>query len=490
MNTAGNAAKKVLDKSPGPWESWTKMSRHARAIKFMETYCVLPKGVGYGKPIKLEMWQKELIEEMLADSVRAAVFQIARGNGKSTLLAGLSTWSTFDESSTGQPQIPIIATTVQQAIRSVYGVAVQMVKGHEDLSNRSILYSAIGANKIVVPRTGGECFPMSSDVDGLQGLDPSLAVADEVGFLSIESWDSLLLAGGKRPYSLVVGAGTPGIDHDNALYHLRSKVKEGAMIPGFCFREFAAPEGCDIDDIDAWHLANPMLKSGNLSMDALTTALHLSPAGQFRIFRLSQWYQGVDNWLGENGKGIWDELEDKYEFQAGAPTWIGVDVGIKRDSTSVVAVQYRDDKRIHAKCKLWVPTQDEPVDVTDVMKYLRDMSDKYKVGAISFDPRFFDVPAKMLYDSGLPMVEVPQSVERMTTVIGNLYELIKNKELSHDGDESFSTQVLNAVPRFSERGFTLQKNKSRGRIDAAIALSLAVDRAHHKQKPKPAIVVL
>jgi hypothetical protein len=41
--------------------------------------------------------------------------------------------------------------------------------------------------------------------------------------------------------------------------------------------------------------------------------------------------------------------------------------------------------------------------------------------------------------------------------------------------------VLNAVPRYNERGFTLQKSKSRGRIDGAIALALACDRAIHTE---------
>ena len=65
----------------------------------------------------------------------------------------------------------------------------------------------------------------------------------------------------------------------------------------------------------------------------------------------------------------------------------------------------------------------------------------------------------------------------MTSILGSLLELIKRGELRHDGHLVMAQHVLNAVPRFNERGFTLQKSKSRGRIDAAIALALAVDRA-------------
>jgi phage terminase large subunit-like protein len=117
------------------------------------------------------------------------------------------------------------------------------------------------------------------------------------------------------------------------------------------------------------------------------------------------------------------------------------------------------------------------------MEHLRELSRAYSVEAISFDPRFFDVPAKMLADEGLSMLEVPQSVERMTTICGTLLELIKRSQIRHDGDEGLATHVLNAVPRFNERGFTLQKSKSRGRIDGVIALGLAVDRALHPVEP-------
>lgn len=86
------------------------------------------------------------------------------------------------------------------------------------------------------------------------------------------------------------------------------------------------------------------------------------------------------------------------------------------------------------------------------------------------------------------MVEVPQSVEKMTPICGSLLELIKRGELRHDGDEAFGQHVLNAIPRFNERGFTLQKSKSRGRIDGVIALALGVYLALH-QPPKAEVLV-
>jgi hypothetical protein len=41
----------------------------------------------------------------------------------------------------------------------------------------------------------------------------------------------------------------------------------------------------------------------------------------------------------------------------------------------------------------------------------------------------------------------------------------------------------------NDRGFTLSKGKSRGPIDATVALALAVDRWRGKKKPRPALFV-
>ena len=485
-NARGNAAKRVADTSPGPWKAWTGMSRPARAIRFIETFCRAPKGKGHGQPVELAQFQKDFLEEILADGVDLSILATPRGNGKSTFGGALGVWATFDDDETGAPQVPVVATTIGQAIRSCYGVAVSMVKAEPELLKRALIYTGIATPRVVVPFNEGELFPISNDPDGLQGLDYSLSIVDEIGFQPVESWDSLRMGSGKRDRSLAIGVGTPGLDRNNALFHVRKAVREGAELPGLVYREYSGPEGCDVNDREAWRIANPAIEAGFLRESALETDVGLTPEGHFRIFRLGQWYEGVDSWLGSTGRATWDALADPYDFVAGGKTWVGVDVGLKRDSTAVVAVQ-RDPKGIlRAMCKVWIPTNEEPVDATDVMEYLRELSRAYDVEAISYDPRFFDVPATMLRDDGLPMVEIPQSVERMTPVCGSLLEIVKRKELRHDGDDVLAEHVLNAKARFNGRGFTLEKGKSRGRIDAAIALALAVDRAIHQEPERPA----
>src|SRR3712207_1155947 len=100
--------KRLANTSLPPWKTdpkWKRIKkRHARAIKFIQTYCQPPKGKGFGKPMTLAPFQKEWLEESLADGVDAAILATPRGNGKSTFGGAVAVWALFDDDETGAPQ--------------------------------------------------------------------------------------------------------------------------------------------------------------------------------------------------------------------------------------------------------------------------------------------------------------------------------------------------------------------------------------------------
>jgi phage terminase large subunit-like protein len=421
---------------PPPWASWVQTDRAERAIRFISSYCRLPKGHGAGQLMRLASFQVEFIRAIYSPGARVAVESIPRGNGKSSLGAALCLHATFDaDPSGGAPQVPCIATRLLQVERSVFGVAVAMLHAEAELDNRANVFSGIGTRRIEVPANGGTMFPLSKDLAGLQGLDPSFALIDEVGFLPPESFDALVLASGKRPRSVVVGIGTPGIDVENALHAIRATVAVERP-PGFVYREIAAPEGCALEDEDAWRAANPAIEAGFASIDALRTAVRATPEEDFRRYRLGQWVAGGNCWLGADAAVLWRSLTEDYEMADGTLTWCGVDVGLKRDSTAVCWVQHRDDGRLHASARVWDPRRDGALETSDVMAFLRELALTYDLRQVSFDPRLFELAGAQLLDEGLPMVEVPQSVERMTPIVGAAFEAIRRQELTHTPDPS------------------------------------------------------
>jgi len=501
----GNAAKRLVDSSPPPWASWPKgMTRHARAMWFIEGernakghvtaahpgFLKPMKGWGAGKPMRLGDFQREWIEEIYSDDTSIAIRAIPKGNGKSTLLAGLALHALYDEDEDGgAPQVPVIATTISQVCKTIYDPAIMMVQENPELILRSLVYSGMGTQRLAFPYNRGELFPKSNDPDGLQGLDPSFGVCDEMGFMPIDSWESLMLAVGKRPRTLIIGIGTPGFDHENALWFVRDRFLSGVEMEGFSYSEYMADPNCELRDEEQWRKANPAIGAGFMTVKHLRQLCDASTETQFRILRMGQWIEGGASWLGTDGRTVWRALTDPWEMIEGAPTWVGVDIGRKQDSTAIAWAQRRPDGRMHVKARIWHPRPDGKLDVADAMQFIRDLDAAYDLQSVAFDPRLFDLPAQQLDDEGLPMVEFPQSLERMTPAVGAAFQAIKRGEMSHDEDQAFETQVLHGIARYNERGFTLARSRDANKIDAAVAMCICLHDALVKPAPKKRALV-
>jgi phage terminase large subunit-like protein len=152
-------------------------------------------------------------------------------------------------------------------------------------------------------------------------------------------------------------------------------------------------------------------------------------------------------------------------------------------------VQHVDGK-IVAQAKIWLP-EGGIMDVSALESHLLEMAKMYDVQEIAYDPAFFQRSAEALAEQGMPMVEFPQSPQRMIPACGHLYEVIVNQKLVHDGNPIFTDQVLSAAQRMKDTGWTLSKGKSKRKIDAVIALAIAVDRATtSRNDPTPGFFVV
>ena len=68
--------------------------------------------------------------------------------------------------------------------------------------------------------------------------------------------------------------------------------------------------------------------------------------------------------------------------------------------------------------------------------------------------------------------------------------MIVSGKLVHDGSPAFTDQVLSAAQRMTDNGWRLSKGKSRRKIDACIAMIMALDRATRKPNDDPTPQVL
>lgn len=465
-----NRADHVALISKPSWLTW-KGSKVARYIRFVETMLIVPKGYGARGKFTLHPYQRDMFEDWLDPSTRAAMLKIGRGNAKTTTVGAFGVAHLFmDEDG----DVPVVASTMTQAKKTTYGAMSRLIQLSPELAGRTVEHTGIGTTKLLVPSMNSTAYPIADSEEGLQGLDPSVAVLDEAAFASMGTWSALVMAGGKRPDSICVGIGTPSFESHNAMLDAETSWRSGKRLPGFHFREHRAPDGCDHRDESVWHLANPALRvqPALLGIDALRMDIELMPEQAFRCFRLAQWpTAATGGWLGDGGAEAWDRLEDRWEFMPDRETYAAVDMALKNDCAAIVAGQFRDDGRLHAKAWIWYPGGGN-VDPNEIMDELRRLHQDFRLVAVPYDPRYFELGASVLYDEGLPMMEIPQSVDRMTPAVMGCHESIHRGGISHDGDVAFRDHVLSAQPRYSDRGFTLSKMKSGHKIDAAVALCM------------------
>jgi len=98
---------------------------------------------------------------------------------------------------------------------------------------------------------------------------------------------------------------------------------------------------------------------------------------------------------------------------------------------------------------------------------------RWQVKGVTYDPRFFELPARDLEDQGIRAVEFPQVLERLVPADGLLYELVKNHELEHLGDPTLNAHAMAAAWRETDRGRYLSKGLSAGHMDLIRAGSMA-----------------
>jgi phage terminase large subunit-like protein len=453
---------------------------------FGATFLHVSKGVQAGGALVCTDWQRWLLDgiyEKRADGkfrFRRVVVGLPRKNGKS-LLGSLAGIYGLIEGEAGA-EVYAAAGDRQQA-RVVFNEAKWQITNSPELSGICKVYRDV----IEVPATGAIFRVLSSDAKLQQGLNPSTVIFDELHVQPNDDlWDALTMGSGARVSPMIIGITTAGFDLESLcgrLYNYGKSVAAGDVDdPAFGFYWWEAPADCSLDDRSAWYAANPNLPIGLMDEEDMETSIQQSGEAAVRRYRFNQWVRtSGECWL---PKGAWESCTGSVVFDPDEPCFVGVDMALKHDSIAVVLAQPQGD-RIAVQARIWHPDI-EGMDVAGVEEHLRQLHRDFNVVEFAYDPAFFQRSAEALFDDGLPMLEFPQNGQRMIPACGTTYELIVASKIIHDGSPMFTDQVLSAAQRMTDNGWRLSKGKSRRKIDACIAMVMAVDRASRKQEPPPA----
>jgi hypothetical protein len=183
-----------------------------------------------------------------------------------------------------------------------------------------------------------------------------------------------------------------------------------------------------------------------------------------------------DSWLKDH-PGAYAKCRGTWEIAGDEPTILAVDMALKRDSVSVKELAQLHDGRVATVNKTWY-AQGGRIDHLEVFEWIRQRATELgpRFRGLVYDPRFFELPARLLEEEGFLVIEFSQTPAQMAPACGMGFDMIVNQRIVHGGDPDDERQVNAAARRQQETGgFTLSKPRSRIHIDAAITLCMGVD---------------
>lgn len=455
-----------------------------RVIRFVQRHLIVPKGHGAGKPVRLRAWQKDIIRRLYDPSPRprAGLVSIPRGNSKTTTAAMLAVYHLFAEP-VASPQVLFVASDERQA-QIGFNIARRMIELDDRLASRCHVYR----DRIVVPHTDGMLRALPSEAAALQGYDPTFTIVDELHVVTTDVWEAVTLAAGKRPESLTLAISTPAGDLDGVMWSLVQHGREGDD-PAFVLIEYAAPDGCELDDEAAWREANPAL-GDFLSIDAMRATLRTTREASFRRYRLGQWAGDSDDaWM---DRDAWQACAVEAEIPDGSTIVLGFDGSASGDSTALVAATVEEIPHV-AVLGVWENPGDARwrVPRREVLDAIREAFARYDVVTLNADPWGWRTELEQLNEEfpGRIVEWATNQIPRMAPATDRFYAAVTSGQLTHDGNPRMTSHVFNAIAKTTAAGDVIVKDHRYGRkrkIDLAIAAIVAVERSayHYNNAPR------
>ncbi|MEI7605914.1 MAG: terminase TerL endonuclease subunit [Rhodospirillaceae bacterium] len=478
------------------------------------------EGARAGRAFALQPWQREIVDKLYAVGddgrrlVRTSCVWLPRGNGKTTLAAGLGLLHTFGPMADAAGQVVVAAADRGQA-----GIAYQHAKRFVEFDPYlTKICRVTDSNKTIWHDKSGSTFKaISAEAYSKHGMNVSLLIADEIHCWPVgegrDLWKTLTQSMGKRDQPLIISISTAGEGmHSLAwdMWDYSLKVSRGEIIdPTFLPIIFAADPQDDWRSEEVWRKANPALASGFRSLEEMRNEARRCdhfPADQeaFRRYYLNVWSDGAASpWIDltlydEAGEPI-DETE-----LLGRRCYLGVDLSSTQDLTAIVAVFPDDDGGYSVLCRFFVPAENikrradkdkvqyplwrdqghltaTPGNVVDydfVCAEILDMHERFDVAEVVIDRWNSSAVTSRLAESGIEVAQFGQGFASMAPALRELERAILAKQFRHGGNPILRWNFMNVVieqDAAANQKFT--KAKAAEKIDGAVAAAMAIGRA-------------
>ena len=302
------------------------------------------QGAGIGRPLDLFPWERRFIRGALASGVEEAALSVARGNGKTTLVAALTCAALDGPLATARGETVVVASSFDQARISYEHVLAFLADRIDEDRSRWRIQDSSNRATIEDRKTGARVRVLGSDPRRAHGLAPVLVVCDEPAQWPPSTSDKMIAALrtslGKIDGGRLIALGTRPADAQ----HWFEKLLTG----GADYSQVHAARDADPPfRARTWDRANPSLRSMPVlrrvirrEADKARKDPAVLPA--FRALRLNQGTHDVER-AALLAAGTWETIEGEADTR-GPCVW-GVDLGTTA-AMSAVAAYWPDTGRL------------------------------------------------------------------------------------------------------------------------------------------------
>jgi len=472
-----------------------------------------------GKPLVLLPWQSFVFGNAYgwkrkADKLRrfrTVYVEVPRKNGKTTCAVAPVIYALMIEPEAAA-EIYALATKADQA-KKVWDSCWKMISKTPGLSKR------LRKRYNSIDNDGRFSFfrPLGADSTTLDGLNPHLAVCDELhAWKGRDLWDVIVDGMGSRSQPLMFAITTAGYDQLGICYTQREH--------GMAVNDPTKPEYTDdsffcyiatISDANreqwhtkaAWIEANPSLgvtKRMDYMEAQCAEALQIpSKRNTFLNKQLNIWTQASIQWL---DLAKWDQCAAEFDLDdmAGQACFAAIDLAKVNDVSSIAFIfpptAIREKWRV--LCRHFVPEDDilerskkvpyhtwrdlgwiiaTPGNCTDydfIRADLNRAAEVVQVKTLAYDRHFAHELITHLTDDGFDCVGFGQGYISMAAPTAELERMVISREIEHDGDRVLRWMAGNVVVTKDPAGnLKPDKSKAADKIDGISATIMAIGSA-------------
>lgn len=497
--------------TPNPGELWP--THGPLAVQWIEDNCICGEGDWFGQLMTLRMDQKRFLYRWYEHCPQCdqwrydeALRGAATGDGKTQFIAAivLLEFAGPPAIAPPSPNIPVAACSFEQA-NLLFGAVATMCGGRDQVVKESPLVGFFDVYETEIKFSDGRpgrVFRVAAVAGSNEGGLPTLFVRDElhewgdvggrVARVATVIGKSTRKRRGPRGAGRIISLSTAGFDVDHsflgALYQLGKRaMRDPGLAPRLLFDWRESPEGLDYQVPEDRESA---VRAASAAADVLwNVADRVSdwgkpafPSHEWIRYYANRWVDvAEESWLRDH-PGAWSRCEGEWESDPDNPFVVAVDMALRHDSIAVSRIEELPDGRYAITSRIDRPGQGT-VDHLDTFNYIRSIATGPGFRGVVYDPRFFEVPGRMLEDEGVLAIQFDQTPIRMAPACGLAFDLIVKERVVHNGDPDLASHVTSAVRRQQERGFTLSKSKSKKHIDAAVTLCMGLWVLHEVPEP-------